>query len=321
MNCIIADVIRHGDQVKEFRLRRQDGAPLPPWQPGAHIVLAFQAPDGRPFENHYSLIGTAGPADTYRIAVQREEHGKGGSRCLHDEMGPGSAVAVSGPFDSFPLAAGTGRVLLVGGGIGITPLLSMAHALAAQGRAFTLHYLVRERERLVFLDELDELLALPHAEEELAVIPHVSREAGRADLAALLGPYGTGDQLYACGPASLLQDLAAAGTALGWPSQAMHFESFGARAQAEDGPLTVELSLSGMTVEVQPGTSILDALIAADVFVSYDCKRGECASCYTPVTAGEPLHRDVCLTPAMRATGMCTCVSWAAAPGRLVLEL
>lgn len=47
-------------------------------------------------------------------------------------------------------------------------------------------------------------------------------------------------------------------------------------------------------------TSILDALIDADVFVSYDCKRGECASCYTQIVEGSALHRDVCLTPAQR---------------------
>ncbi|MFA9219360.1 MAG: flavin reductase family protein, partial [Sphingomonadaceae bacterium] len=127
-------------------------------------------------------------------------------------------------------------------------------------------------------------------------------------------------QCYACGPASLLQGLAAAGALHGWPTAALHFESFGARVQAQDAPLTVELTLSQMTLEVQPGSTILDALIAHDVFVSYDCKRGECGNCYTTVSAGQPVHRDICLTPAMRAQGMCTCVSWASS-GRLVLDL
>ena len=209
------------------------------------------------------------------------------------------------------------RVLLIAGGIGITPLVSMAHALGARGLPFELHYLARHADRLVLMDELR---AIPHA----AIVSHLSQEGGRADLAALLGPYRPGDSFYACGPVALLQSLAETGTLLGWPASAMRFESFGPRAQAEDAPLTVELALSQMTVEVQPGTSILDALIAADVFVSYECKRGECGSCYTPVLEGLLQHRDVCLTPAMRSAGMCTCVSWAGQPGqpsRLVLEL
>lgn len=317
MSHVITHVVQHGSGVKEFHLRRKDGAPLPDWQPGSHIMLRFAAADGAAFERHYSLIGVPGPAESYRIAVQREQHGKGGSRCLHDEFGPGSEIALSGPYNSFPLAPpppqARSRVLLIAGGIGITPMVSMAHALARQAMPFQLHYLARSRERLVLDDELD---ALPHASLSL----HLSEDGGRADLSALLGAYVEGDSCYACGPSALLQGLAEAGARLGWPAAALHFESFGARAQEEDGPLTVELSLSQMTVEVQPGTSILDALLAQGVFVSYECQRGECGSCYTQVNAGQPLHRDVCLTPAMREQGMCTCVSWART-GRLVLEL
>lgn len=310
MSHLITEVIAHNMQVKEFRIARADGAPLPDWQPGAHVMLAFTGADGARHEKHYSLIGAPGPATAYRIAVQREEQGKGGSRTLHEEFAAGSPVELSGPFNSFPLAPAQGRVLLIAGGIGITPMISMAHALSAQDAPFELHYLARDASRLVLRDEL------PAA----ALVTHLSQESGRADLAAMLGPYADGAAFYACGPAALLQGLADAATELGWPAHAMHFESFGARTEQSDGALTVELSLSEMTVEVQPGTSILDALIAADVFVSYDCKRGECGNCYTQVQEGEPLHRDVCLTPNMRAQGMCTCVSWAK-PGRLVLEL
>lgn len=318
MSHVITHAVQLGAGVKEFHLQRKDGAPLPAWKPGSHIVLRFADASGKAYENHYSLIGVPGPADSYRIAVQREEHGKGGSRTLHDEFGPGSEVALSGPFNSFPLQAQQQaqfqpHTLLIAGGIGITPMVSMAHALGERGQPFELHYLVHSRDKLVLMDEVR---AIPHG----AVAEHIAQESGRANLAALLGAYREGDSFYACGPAPLLQALAAAGTQQGWPVNAMRFESFGARAQAGDEALTVELSLSQIKLEVQPGTPILDALIAADIFVSYDCKRGECGSCYTQVLEGQPLHRDVCLTPSMRATGMCTCVSWAA-PGRLVLEL
>lgn len=315
MSHVITGVVPRGARIREFQLRRADGQPLRAWQAGDHVLLCFTSAAGRRFERHYSLVGAPGGTDVYRIAVQRDEHGRGGSVCLHDEFGAGSAIGMSGPFNDFPLvAAPDSRVVLVGGGIGITPLVSMAHALGAAGNAFTLHYLAGSREDLAFLGELN---AIPGAR----VIPHLSQESGRADLQALLGAFSPGDSAYACGPVALLQALADAARRAGWPSGTLHAESFGARANAADGPLTVELALSGMTVDVAPGTPILDALIAADVFVSYDCRRGECGNCYAPVLEGTPQHRDICLTPAMRATGMCTCVSWAAAPGRLVLEL
>ncbi|KAF1042027.1 MAG: Carnitine monooxygenase reductase subunit [Herbaspirillum frisingense] len=317
MRYVIADIIAHGTSVKEFHLRHPDGAPLPAWPAGAHIGLRFVGADGREYENRYSLVGAPGPAAVYRIAVQREESGRGGSRALHDDLVVGSGIDVEGPFPDFPLrpapSATDARVLLIGGGIGITPMISMAHALQTQGRKFVLHYLARSRDHLALMDDLR---ALP----EGALAVHLSAQSGRADLAQLLGEYRSGDAVYACGPAALLQALAETGARLGWPSNAIHVESFGPRVHDGDAPLMVELSLSQMTVEVAPGTSILDALIAADVFVSYECKRGECGSCYAQVVEGEPLHRDVCLTPGMRAQGLCTCVSWAAQE-RLVLAL
>jgi vanillate O-demethylase ferredoxin subunit len=315
MDYLISDIIERGTGVKEFQLRRLDGGTLEPWRPGSHIMLRFRATNGCRYERHYSLVGVPGAAKVYRIAVQREANGKGGSRSLHDELRPGMLIEVDGPHDGFPLdTSGAGRVLLVAGGIGITPLISMAHALGQEGKPYTLHYLARNAERLQLLEELS-------AATSGTLLPHLSELHGKADLEAMLGPYQMGDTLYACGPTPLLQALVEAGQRQGWPAAALRFESFGGRAQAGDVALTVELSLSEMTVDVAPGTSILDALIAADVFVSYECKRGECGNCYTEVLEGQPLHRDLCLTPAMRAGGMCTCVSWAGPPGRLVLAL
>jgi vanillate O-demethylase ferredoxin subunit len=312
MDFVVSQIIQHGASVKEFRLRRADGAPLAAWAAGAHIVLGFTASDGTTLERHYSLVGVPGPTAEYRIAVLREADGLGGSRYLHDEIVIGSPISLNGPFNSFPLSAKHGRIILIGGGIGITPIVSMAHELGAQGIPFELHYLARTAERLVLLDELN---GIPGA----AITPHVSASSARADLGAMLGRYSDDAEVYACGPASLLQSIASIGEGLGWPAYALHFESFGARRDAADQPLTVVLAQSQISVTVQPGTSILDALIAADVFVSYECKRGECGQCYTHVISGEPLHRDVCLTPAQRAIGMCTCVSWAVSE-QLVLD-
>jgi ferredoxin-NADP reductase len=330
MNLVVSQIIELGGAVKEFRLRRPDGAPLPAWSAGAHIQPMLCWPDGRRQQRHYSLVGAPGVGADYRIAVLLDANGQGGSRLLHEHVKVGDVLVVDGPFNSFSLAAGEARTVLIAGGIGITPLVSMAHQLSADARPFELHYLARSAEQMVLLDDV---AALP----SLTLTKHVSQGAraqpahapgqrdahgasARADLNAIVGAYSDGAQLYACGPVGLMQGIERAAAERGWPVAALHFESYGARVAVNDRALTVHLAQSQMSVEVAPGTTILDALVDAGMFVSYECKRGECGACYTQVLEGAPLHRDVCLTGPQRAIGMCPCVSWSAGE-TLVLDL
>jgi ferredoxin-NADP reductase len=303
MRYLIQTIIQHGPYVKEFRMIPGDGSPAPAWKPGAHVELSFRAKDGAEFRNAYSLVGA--PGDCLRVAVQREDAGRGGSRTLHDEYEAGMEIDLSAPADAFRLHTGAIRTVLLAGGIGITPMTSMAQALDASGHAFELHYLARDAERLVLTSEVT---GLRHG----AVSTYLTGNGARPDLDMLIGPYTEGSELHACGPASLLEAIRTRAAALGWPSRHVHVESFGARQASGDKPVRVYLRQSDLRFEVAPGTSILDAMIAADAFVSYDCKRGECGNCFAQVLSGEPVHRDVCLTPQQRAEGMTPCVSWAA---------
>ncbi|OON62739.1 hypothetical protein B0920_04705 [Massilia sp. KIM] len=311
MRYRIDAIIPHGPAVKEFRLAPLDGAPLPPWQPGAHVELRFRSRAGNTHTNAYSVVGEA--EGLLRIAVQREDQGRGGSRVLHEEFAPGMELELSQPLDSFRLHAGSARTVLIAGGIGITPILPMARALEASGAAYELHYIAHAPERLVLAEDWQSL-------DQGCVRTYVTQRDGRPDLDALIGPWEEGCELHACGPVSLLEAIRASATAQGWPQQHIRFESFGARAQDQDRPLRVHLVQSGMTLDVAPGKSILDAMIEAEAFVSYECKRGECGNCYAAVVRGDPVHRDVCLTPDQRAQGMTPCVSWASGP-ELELDL
>jgi vanillate O-demethylase ferredoxin subunit len=311
MRYQIDAIIPHGPAVKEFRLVPLDGPALPAWQPGAHIELRFDARSGASHTNAYSLVGEVD--GRLRIAVQREEQGRGGSRVLHDEFEPGMELEASMPLDSFRLHAGKARTVLIAGGIGITPMVPMAQALDAAGAAYELHYLAREPQRLVLAEDWQAL-------DQARVHTYVTGNGGRPDLARMIGPWEEGSELHACGPVALLEAIREAATREGWPQQHIHFESFGARAQQQDRPVRVHLLQSGMTLDVAPGTSILDAMIEAGAFVSYECKRGDCGNCYASVVGGEPVHRDICLTPAQRAQGMTPCVSWASTP-ELELDL
>lgn len=310
MRYRIDTVLAHGAAVKEFRLAPADGAAVPPWQPGAHVELAFESRTGTRHCNAYSVVGEID--GMLRIAVQREADGRGGSRVLHDEYAPGMALEVSAPRDDFRLQPGTRRTILIAGGIGITPIVPMARALDAAGADYDVHYIAKDAARLVLMDDLRGLGGEIHT--------HVTGSGGRPDLDLLIGPYEAGSELHACGPSGLLQAIAARAAALGWPARNVRFESFGARSGGADKPVRIYLRQSGMVLDVAPGQSILDAMIAADVFVSYECRRGECGNCYTGVLSGAPVHRDVCLTGPQRAQGMTTCVSWASTP-ELELDL
>ena len=310
MDYLIESIIAHSATIKEFRLVPADGGAAPAWTAGAHVELDIQSRSGVRHRNAYSLIGE--PGKQLRIAVQREENGRGGSRVLHDEYRAGMMISLGTPLGAFTLRTGANRNVLIAGGIGITPMVSMAHALERSGNQFALHYIARDAGRLVLLAELEHL-----AHGQLVTY---TTESGRPDLRAMVGRYSEGSELHACGPAGLLDAIRTAAADLGWPVENVHFESFGARRAATDQPVRLYLRQSDMTIDVMPGTSILDAMIAADAFVAYDCKRGECGHCFANVAGGEAIHRDVCLTPAQRALGMTTCVSWAAG-GYLELDL
>ncbi|RDI25239.1 vanillate O-demethylase ferredoxin subunit [Pseudacidovorax intermedius] len=311
--------------IRLLRLEHAEGAALPGWTPGAHIQVQVQLPDGQSDWRHYSLIdfhgvaGTPGfaPAD-YTIAVRLEEGGRGGSRFVHQGLKPGDSVTVQAPRNDFPLDEGTARAVLLAGGIGITPLASMAARCRAQGRPVALHYAGRSRTLLAFADELQALLG---ADLRL----HADDEAGGAgfDIGTLLDGMAADEPLYVCGPKPLLDAVLAATQARGWAAGRVHFELFSAPVvEAGDQPFEVELAQSGRRFTVPADQTILDCLIEHGCDPLYDCKRGECGVCAVPVIEGEIDHRDYVLSQAEKDGGqvMQICISRAKGP-RLVIDL
>lgn len=285
------------DTVK-LRLQRADGGLLPGAEPGAHVALDV---DGR--VRRYSLLRAEAAPTHYDIAVLRAADGQGGSRFIHDQLAVGGRLRLLDVANEFMLHADAPHALLIGGGIGITPLVSMAVRLTERARSFEFHQVVRDATR-----------GWPPS-------PHTHLHVGRAslDLSRLLAEQPPGSHVYVCGPAGLIDAVRATAAALGWAPHRVHAESFGAASAAGDAPLRVTLTQSGLTVDVAPGTSLLDALLAQGVWLGYECRRGTCGSCLTEVVSGTPIHRDS-LDPALRAGGMCPCVSWAEGP-ELALNL
>jgi cytochrome P450/ferredoxin-NADP reductase len=287
------------ERVVELELNAADGTPLPAWAPGAHVDLVLAGEVVR----SYSLAGDPAERDAWRIAVLLEPNGRGGSRAIH-HLQPGNAVRVRAPRNNFPLKPAPAYHFLASG-IGITPLLPMIDAVRAQGLPWRLDYVGRTRGQLAYVDRI--------AAQAPAHV-HLSAEAGRPDLAALLSHTGRDAAVYACGSQSFLLALEAAALAAG---RDFHTEWFAPRPGARQGAdgsfeaFTVRLARSNVDVAVLPGQSIIDACAEAGVTIPASCFEGTCGSCLSNVLDGVPDHRDSFLSHTERKSNclMAACVS------------
>jgi vanillate O-demethylase ferredoxin subunit len=301
-----------GAGIATFVLEGVDG-PLPRFTPGAHVDLHL--PSGR--VRQYSLCNA--PGDRYQIAVKPEPTGRGGSLEAHETLQVGTVVTISTPRNNFELTRAD-RYVLVAGGIGITPLLSMAQHLWAAKTPFRLHVCAQDAGAVPFRDEL---ATLPFAE---AVEVHLDAAPGRTSLTpgSALGPWEAGTELYVCGPGGFMDWVSGRALELGWPLDTVHRESFSAPVYdvTDSRPFDVVLARRNITLHVPAGRQILDVLAEHDIEVPWACSQGVCGTCVTPVLAGEPDHRDAVLPPEVRAanTAMCLCVSRAKSD-QVVLDL
>lgn len=304
----VARVQRHTAEVSAYRLERCDGQPLPAAEAGAHIDLYLPGDLAR----SYSLCGEpALSAQGYEIAVKREAGGRGGSRAVHEQLSEGRLLRIGRPRNLFPLAPEAPHHRLLGGGIGVTPLVAMAHALHARGAAFDLHVFVRSAEHLPLR------AALEAAPWRARVTVHTDdAPTTRAEPAALVAQAPAGAHLYYCGPEGFMAALREA--CRDWPAERVHFEHFGtpekpAPAGADAG-FELILARRQQRLQVPPGKSIALVLHGAGIPVDTVCEQGICASCITPYLDGQPDHQDSCLSDEERATHLAVCCARSLTP-------
>ncbi len=298
--------------IMRFVLRDPQGAELPEFEAGAHLVV--RTPGG--FERKYSLVNDPADRAHYEIAVLRDARGRGGSADMVDRVGAGDLIEVSGPRNDFGLAKSTGGYLFIAGGIGITPILSMIRHLVSQGETrFKLVYLTRSAAQTAFAESL--------ADPAIAPRVTVHHDAGDPERAFDLWPMlerPAGRQVYCCGPAGLM--TAVRDMTGHWSASSVHFEAFadGAAAKAVDESFFVQLARSGARLEVPPGVSILDAMRAAGHECPSSCESGSCGTCRTGLLEGSVDHRDFVLVAEERETHIMICVSRAASGSELVID-
>ena len=304
MQAVITKAEAMTDLVTKYEFALPDGSPLPPASAGGHIDVVV-APE---FFRQYSLSGD--PADTskYQIAVLREDHGRGGSALMHRIFTEGRRVFISKPINHFELDETASFTHLMGGGIGVTPMIAMAHRLHAMGAKFALHYSASTRKGAGFLNDLANVPWADH------VHLHFSDQNSRADLPALL-KYTKGSHVYTCGPDVYMQSVIDAATGGGFPEEARHLEYFTTPEQPEyvNHDFTLRLTKSGMDVPVKADEHATDALLAAGIQVDVKCSDGLCGVCKCGLVSGDVEHRDFVLSNKDREGAMILCQSRAAA--------
>ena len=302
---LVRQIRFEGKGINSYELTDPEGRELPPFTSGAHIDIHLA--DG--VVRQYSLSNDPVERRRYVIGVLKDEGGRGGSAGLHRSLHVQDVVRISPPRNNFPLADEATKVILLAGGIGVTPLKSMAHSLERAGIDYELHYCAKDRAFTVFEDEMQAFAAQGRL--------HYHFDGGDPskglDIAGLLADPAPGTHVYYCGPSGFMK--ACAGAAERWDPKTVHFEHFKppveeARAGAlPAGAFTVEIASSGRRIDVGPDESIADVLNREGVPVETSCESGLCGTCKTRYKSGQVDHRDYILDDAEKGEYLTLCVS------------
>lgn len=313
-DVIIASIDVEAEGIRSFRLEASDGQPLSMAPAGAHVDIHLP----NELVRQYSLCNDPAETGFYRVAIKQEPQSRGGSQWFHETAQIGTALKISAPRSLLGVAPDAGRHILVAGGIGITPLYSMAMHLVGVGEPFELHYFARSKEQAAFFDRLSTGVFADHSRFYFGLDP--------VDLAPVLDGFfpgfGEGSHLYVCGPSPFMDVVRVRASQI-WATNQIHEERFAPVAAPVNAEgFKVVLARSCLSVDVPANSSILDALMASGHEIEHSCEQGFCGSCMTALLEGEADHRDTFLTQDEIESGqwIMPCVS-RAKTARLVLDL
>ncbi len=301
-------------QIARIQLAPPKGQPLPAFTAGAHLDLYLPDVD---MWRQYSLCSDPAETGFYEIGVLKDPKSRGGSDAVHRLAQPGATFQVEGPRNHFPLAETADFIVLLGGGIGVTPMIAMAKRLHALGKDFVLHYCTRSSDVTAFATDL---AAAPFADK---VVLHFDDQdpQQRLDLARDLPSAHANTHLYVCGPQGFMDWVISTAEAAGHATTNVHREYFSADVDLTGDSFEVECATSGITLTIGPDDTIAKALAKEGIKIEVKCEEGVCGTCITDVLEGEIEHRDQFLTDEEREDGdqMCACCS--RGRGKLVLDI
>lgn len=311
----VAEVLEETSNIKSFRLRRADGAPFDPYPAGAHIDVVGPTAVVR----QYSLCSPPHDLDEYVVAVKLEPESRGGSQALHDQVEVGHELEISAPRNLLSVAEDADRHILVGAGIGVTPMISIAYHLHRSGEEFELHYVARSVEEAAFRDLLGERSGFG---ERVHFHFGLQREDQPAVLDGAFAGLSSASHVYTCGPQGFMDRVLERASSV-IPEDNVHIEHFHAGEPVDtDSDVPFEIELDDEVYEVPVGKSIVEVLGDNGIEVDTTCQEGICGTCIMGVLKGEPDHRDQCMSSSEKKANdqIAACVSRSKSP-RLVLEL
>ena len=302
-------------RIRRVELQNAEGGELPAFTAGAHIDVELSNGEAR----SYSLLNDASERNRYVLGVLREQDGTGGSAWIHDHLKVGDVLTAQPPSNDFPLDEEGGHHILIAGGIGITPFMSMDARLASVGKSYALHYCARSAAEAAFGDELS-----ARHNSQLKFHFDGGNPANGLDLRSLLAVRPPAAHVYVCGPTGLIRAVREA--AKDWPEGMVHFELFKGSAKdtepvSNDQPFEIVLKRANLTLTVPADKSILQVVRGAGIKVKTLCTRGTCGTCRVGLISGKVEHRDEVLDDDEKDSFLQVCVSRAMPGETLVLDL
>lgn len=302
-----------GGNIAVMEFESATSATLPKVEAGAHIDVHL--PNG--MVRQYSLCQNPNDEGKFRLGILRDPESRGGSVSAFDEIKDGMQIQVSEPKNLFPLLKAKHSVL-IGGGIGITPLITMAYQLASEGTSFELHYCGASPENCAFVDEIK------NGELAKYTTFHFKSEGAshRAFFESAIKNIDLESHIYTCGPVGFMDWVINLATTHDFPEQQIHKEYFQIETDTSGDSFEVVAERSGKIIMVEAGETILQALAKEGIEIEMSCEQGVCGTCMCDVIEGEPDHRDVYFTDEEKASNeqILVCCSRSKTP-RLVLDI
>ncbi len=315
----VAEVIQETPSTRTFVLTSPDGgAPAFSYRAGQHLTLLVDA-GGTTHRRCYSFSSSPLADGRPAITVKRMSDGVV-SRHLHEHIGTGDTLAALDPSGDFTLAtdaAARRHVVLVAGGVGITPLISLAETVlrAEPGSRVTLLCGSRSEDEIVFRRRIEALaqqfaprLRVRHALD--AAADGWTGLRGPLDGPRVLEALGEAraDAYFVCGPEPMMQIVCAALEAAGVPRDRVHTERFAyasiGSVRIPDHAAEVTFAATGRKVTARPGQTLLQAGLEAGIALPSSCTMGGCGACKVKTASGAVVMSEPnCLSETERTAG------------------
>lgn len=316
LTATVTSVASVAENVCAFELTPTNQEVWPPFNAGAHIDVKLN----NGLIRQYSLCNDPSDRQRYRIAVKLDPNSSGGSSFMHSQVTQGSSLIISLPRNNFPLRTDFGHYVLIAAGIGMTPLLAMAHELHTDNRSFELHLFARKESDVAFHETLKKM---PFS-KFITLHSNEGNTTARSMVTGVVTRYKPADGLYLCGPTEFMANVIVAAKRKSWPDEAISSETFVPAYvdESENKPFEVKIASTGKILSIAANEQLIDVLHRNGYMVMCSCTQGICGSCITPVIEGIPEHRDAIMSDAQRSKNntMTVCVSRSQSK-RLVLDL